>query len=254
MGESIGTIIATIWMLSPFVLGFFLYRCSKKNKKSDVDKYIELNFNDDIENDIEDYEEFIEYRYDDLKVQFDYVDAKDEKTTRRVKVNSVDDEYLRGWCYERSASRTFRLDRIVKLYDKDGKKVKDIMGFFKDAYEKSSDYILMNYIDEHIDLLKVLIYLVKADGRYSAKEKVVVRKFLRDMTEIDFEDALIDKIMKSITAPSFEEFKSYVDELSSRENRYNLIKVTEDIIGTQNTVHPNEQQALDYIKMVENKK
>ena len=249
-----GNIIATIWMISPFVLGFFLYRCSKKNKKIDVEKYVESNFSDDAEDSADDYEEFIEYRYDDLKVQFDYIDAKDEKTTRRVKVSSVDDEYLRGWCYERSASRTFRLDRIAKLYDEDGKKVKDIMGFFKDEYEKSSDYILMNYIDENIYLLKVLIYLVKADGRYSAKEKVVVRKFLRDMTEIDFEDDLIDKIMKSITAPSFDEFKSYVDELSSKENRYDLTGVAKDIIGTQSSVHPNEQQALDYIESAENKK
>jgi len=51
-----------------------------------------------------------------VQLQFDYLNARGGRETRRVdplRVDAVDaDWYLRGWCHSREALRTFRLDHI----------------------------------------------------------------------------------------------------------------------------------------------
>jgi len=45
-------------------------------------------------------------------IRFDYEDRDGDASTREVEVTGVDESYLEGWCRERRARRTFRLDRI----------------------------------------------------------------------------------------------------------------------------------------------
>lgn len=51
-----------------------------------------------------------------VQLQFDYLNARGGRETRRVdplRIDAVDaDWYLRGWCHSREALRTFRLDHI----------------------------------------------------------------------------------------------------------------------------------------------
>ncbi len=51
-----------------------------------------------------------------VQLEFDYLNARGGRETRRVdplRVDTVDtDWYLRGWCHRREAQRTFRLDHI----------------------------------------------------------------------------------------------------------------------------------------------
>lgn len=59
------------------------------------------------------------------KITIEYLDASSKTTTRPVKVRRAlaDHDggiYLRGHCYMRNASRTFRVDRIKSFIDDDG--------------------------------------------------------------------------------------------------------------------------------------
>lgn len=49
-----------------------------------------------------------------LEVAFSYIDAAGNFTQREVTVNQVTGTYVKGWCHERRAARTFRLDSIIQ--------------------------------------------------------------------------------------------------------------------------------------------
>lgn len=49
-----------------------------------------------------------------LEVAFSYIDAAGNFTQRKVTVNQVTGTYVKGWCHERRAARTFRLDSIIQ--------------------------------------------------------------------------------------------------------------------------------------------
>ena len=49
-----------------------------------------------------------------LEVAFSYIDADSNFTQREVSVNQVTGTYVKGWCHERKAARTFRLDSILQ--------------------------------------------------------------------------------------------------------------------------------------------
>ncbi len=49
-----------------------------------------------------------------LEVAFSYIDAAGNFTQREVSVNQVTGTYVKGWCHERNAARTFRLDSIIQ--------------------------------------------------------------------------------------------------------------------------------------------
>ncbi|HHQ4468374.1 TPA: hypothetical protein ACSPZQ_002208 [Aeromonas veronii] len=49
-----------------------------------------------------------------LEVAFSYIDADSNFTQREVSVSQVTGTYVKGWCHERKAVRTFRLDSILQ--------------------------------------------------------------------------------------------------------------------------------------------
>lgn len=53
-------------------------------------------------------------------IEFDYRDASDNASHRRVEVHSIDDEYFEGFCHKAMATRTFVIGRVRgKVLDRD---------------------------------------------------------------------------------------------------------------------------------------
>lgn len=50
----------------------------------------------------------------------EYRDANGDETRRRITALDIRDDYLRARCHERQAMRSFRLDRILSVIDKQG--------------------------------------------------------------------------------------------------------------------------------------
>lgn len=49
------------------------------------------------------------------QIAFDYIDSSGSFTSREVAVNSFDGTYLKGYCLEKGATRTFKLENICGL-------------------------------------------------------------------------------------------------------------------------------------------
>lgn len=53
-------------------------------------------------------------------IEFDYRDASDNASHRRVEVHSIDDEYFEGFCHKAMDIRTFVIGRVRgKVLDRD---------------------------------------------------------------------------------------------------------------------------------------
>ncbi|MDA1381696.1 hypothetical protein PCI56_23710 [Plesiomonas shigelloides subsp. oncorhynchi] len=46
-------------------------------------------------------------------ISFSYIDTKNNFTQRRVSVNSITNTYIKGYCLDRQATRTFKIDSII---------------------------------------------------------------------------------------------------------------------------------------------
>ncbi|MBZ6064666.1 hypothetical protein LA374_00340 [Aeromonas schubertii] len=48
-----------------------------------------------------------------LEIAFSYIDSNKNYTQREVSVKQITDTHIKGWCHERKAIRTFRIDSII---------------------------------------------------------------------------------------------------------------------------------------------
>ncbi len=113
---------------------------------------------------------------DGLLFAIEYMDAKGNLSRRRITVKSYDGRYLRAWCHERQAWRTFRVDRIRCIIDENGE-IHDPGTFFRvtpgfelerpGAGEDDRRHALREPIRPH---LRVLAAIARADGRFTADE------------------------------------------------------------------------------------
>lgn len=192
------------------------------------------------------------YAFEDMPVTIHYKDAKGDITNRTIMVKEYDGVYLTGHCMMRNARRSFRVDRIIDAADgTTGEIIEDLSSYMEDKYKNSPSAAMDNAFNEYYDLLRVLLYVVKADERYTAKEKVIVRDLLRSLINHNsVSDKQLDKMMTWIDLPTLHAFKVAVGRLSKAKANagYDLVQIVEDIINTKKTVHPNEAFALEYIK------
>lgn len=106
-----------------------------------------------------------------------------------------------------------------------------------------------NLIKEHYDVLRVLLYVGKADGQYRKAEKVVVRDACRKLANDErVTDEMVDDIISRIEAPGVHSFKLAVGRLAKSQGlRIDLLEVSKQIVDTQSNITANEQEALDYL-------
>jgi len=188
---------------------------------------------------------------DNHKVILHYKDFQGNISNRVVDVKEYDGAYLSGYCNLRHSSRTFRVDRIIDISDAEtGELITDMKAYFIEKYKSSPMFELDKIFNDYFDLLRVLLYVVKADGRYTVKEKAIVRDLLRSFSTNEVSDKQLDKLMSWVEIPTLHAFKMAVGRISKIKNsiNYDLVKIAEDIIGTRGSIHPNEAFALEYIK------
>jgi hypothetical protein len=189
-------------------------------------------------------------------LSLEYEDGAEKRTERVVDVRQfgtdVNGNILIGHCRMRNATRTFRTDRIKRCIDQDtGEIVGDVFAYLRKKYDSSPESARDALYEEEYDTLRVLLYVGKADGQLRAQEKVIVREACRSLAnDSRITDAMIDEIFFSLEAPTLHAFKLAVGRLAEKEvtARNQLIKVAEDMVATQKTVHPAEKEALEYMR------
>lgn len=185
-----------------------------------------------------------------------YVDGGGLATERTVEIRKCgqyfDDVMVAGYCRMRNANRTFLVSRIKKCFDEDtGEVVTDVAKYLRDRYEQSPDGALDRWLADEYDVLRVLLYVAKADGFLRKPEKAIIAAYCRELIgDTRITDEMIANVLGGLAVPSVHVFRRIVGQLQSRspEVHGHIITVVEKIIGTDKNVHPAEQEALDYLQ------
>ena len=189
-------------------------------------------------------------------LRINYEDGDGQQTDRTVDVRQFGaygpGSLLIGHCRMRNATRTFRTDRIKRCVDEEtGEVVGDVAQYLRAKYENSPEHTRDKLYEEEYDTLRILLYVGKADGQLRAAEKTIIRNACRILAKDSrITDELIDEIFASLDVPTIHAFKLAVGRLVGKplDARLMLIKSAQDMVKTQKTVHPSEQEALDYME------
>jgi len=185
-------------------------------------------------------------------IKFDYCDGNGNNTNRTVTVHKYDQVYggaIIGHCQLRTATRTFRTDRMTNCINpKTNEPIQDINQHLLSIYNTSPQAALDNI---PADIPAILLYVAKADGQYRKAEKIIVRDAFRKQAADDrITDEQVDKIMTSIPIPSKRSFQLAIGRVMRNESQSNidLIQIVQAILDTGKTITPAEQETIDYLK------
>jgi uncharacterized tellurite resistance protein B-like protein len=189
------------------------------------------------------------------KLRLVYVDASGAQSSRTVDVRQFgelpDTTLLIGKCMLRNATRTFRSDRIQQCVAEDtGEIITDVTAYLRDLHNGSPDKAVQTLLEAEMDILKVLLFVGKADGQLRAAERLVIKDTCTALTgDTRIDDETVRDLLGSMDVPSLAAFQQAVGRLSKRsdDQRRAVITAAQAIVDTQKTVHPSEQSAIDYM-------
>jgi hypothetical protein len=185
-----------------------------------------------------------------------YVDGAGLATERTVEIKRcgqyLDDVMMHGYCRLREAPRSFLVSRIKRCFDEEtGEVVTDVSGYLNARYEQSPEYSLDQWFQREHDILRILLYVAKADGYLRAKEREAIVQYGRVMCGDDrITEGMIADLLSRIETPSIHVFKRLVGTLQheATEKRNQIIRLVEQLISTDNKTHPAELEALAYLR------
>jgi len=190
------------------------------------------------------------------QIKIRYTDSNGKSSERVVDVRECDtgapDGYLNGFCHTRGAIRTFRLDRIESAIDLEtGELIHNLNHFADKKYEESPVAAVDKLFEDHSDALRVLFYVAKADGRFTAKEKDIYLDYCQKVHPDErFNAEVIDSALKWVDVPTRHTYKVICGRLSKvdESQKAAIINAAEEMVATQKTVSPEEELALSYMK------
>ena len=185
-----------------------------------------------------------------------YIDGAGNKTERTVDIKQfgalLGTNLLIGNCRLRSATRTFRTDRIQQCVDVEtGEVIEDVAEYLRTKYELSPEYSRDQLRVDEYDVLRVLLYVGKADGVLRASEKVIIRDTCRELVgDARMTDEMIDELFKNLSVPTVQAFKLAIGRLNTKSAilKSVVFSAAEKMIATDKKIHQSEQEALDYMR------
>lgn len=198
------------------------------------------------------------YRPRQVKAQIKirYKDSKGETSERVVDVRECDtwapDGYLNGFCRMRGAIRTFRLDRIESAIDiETGELIQNLNDYADKKYEESPIAAVDKLFEDHFDALRVLFYVAKADGKFTAKEKDIYLDYCQKVHPDErLNTKVIDSALKWVNIPTRHTYKVICGKLAKADDlqKSAIMEAAEAMIATQKTVSEEEKAAIEYMK------
>jgi hypothetical protein len=185
-----------------------------------------------------------------------YEDGNGKKTERTVDIRQLGTtgygHLLIGHCRMRDATRTFRVDRIQECVDLEtGELVTDVYSYLRQKYENSPEYSRDKFFEDEYDLMRVLLYVGKADGQLRAAERNIICETCRVLVEDSrITNEMVEETFSQLAIPTLQAFRLAVGRLASKPPnlRDTVVIAAEKMIATQKTVHPSETEALEYMK------
>ena len=188
-------------------------------------------------------------------LSIDYVDIEDNETSRDVDVRYIsywgEELVINAYCRLRHANRTFRTGRIESCIDRDtGEYIQTLPDELLNRYRNSEEGVLDGFFSANQDLLKVLMYVAKADGRFTQKEKVIVCGTVRALTKDKrLTDQRVLKRFGTIAVPSVGVFKLAVGRLSGHSLFFRkvLLRSVELMVSSDVRKFEAERLAIAYV-------
>lgn len=188
-------------------------------------------------------------------VCIDYKDTWDQVTRRVVDIRAYEpggsSGLVIGHCHLRNATRTFRFDRMQRVADAaTGEIIPDLQKLLNDDWAASPEPVLDQLNREHHDVLKLLLYMAKADGAVRAAEVAVIAQYCQAVTgDARITPALVKEMLQTVDIVSITTFTRTYNKLR-RERPDSAVQAAEAcraIVATQKAIHPAEQAALDVL-------
>lgn len=174
--------------------------------------------------------------------------SRREVTVRGVDATS-DEGLMLGHCHLRDATRTFRMDRVEEAVDLDSGEIVTNLRSHLLGREPMGDRSMRLLLDQHFDVMRVLLFVGKADGQLRQAEKTVIAELAQQLTgdaNIAADD--ISAVLNSAGVPTLQAFKLAVGRITDTTLRQQVLEATRRVIGTQKSVAPAEQEALTYME------
>lgn len=186
-------------------------------------------------------------------VRIDYCDANGSVTQRVVDIRAYEpkgsDGLVIGRCHMRNATRTFRFDRMQRVIDAEtGEIIANLQQLLNNEWEASPEPVMDKLYAEHHDVLKLMLYMAKADGAVRLAELDVIAKYCIEITKDQrINSAMIKELLQYVDVVTINTFTRTYNKL--RRERPDAAQQAADacraIVATQKSIHPNEQSALD---------
>ena len=181
-----------------------------------------------------------------------YCDSAGALTQRGVSVTEFDPYEMFGFCHLRERYRTFIYERITSCVDVNtGEVISEVHKHLMDTYCKMPIYTLDQLERNDSPVLKVLLYVAKADGRMTAAERKIMNAACKVLTgDVRITEELTDKLFKAMEPPSLNAFKKAVGSLANRGDAAltkRLWIACNTLVKTDKSISAGEQEALDYM-------
>jgi hypothetical protein len=189
-------------------------------------------------------------------VRFAYVDGNGERSRRDVDIRAFDagskTSLVIGHCRLRHATRTFRFDRMRDCIDLEtGEMVSDLRTHLIALHQSSPAGSAELLASQHWDLLKIMLYIAKADGQMRAAEIKVIADHCKIITgDEKFTPDTVKAALSAIDVMTSRGFVVACNRLA-KEDPTRLALCNEAaiaIVATQKTIHPQEKAALDSLE------
>lgn len=185
----------------------------------------------------------------------DYTDGNGSRTSRRVEVRQFGGFgptcLLIGHCHLRNAIRTFRVDRIHACTDLEtGEVLNDLLGTLTGRFHASPEGAVHRLRASELDLLRVFLFVAKADGQMRANERALIAQACRQLSgDTRITDDIVKDLLTTFDVPSLAAFRLAVGRVAALplERRALVRETAHAIVATQRKVHGGEADALEYL-------
>jgi hypothetical protein len=188
-------------------------------------------------------------------VRMQYEDGNGKTSERVIDIRAFEPQGSSGLviahCHLRDATRTFRFDRMRRVIDMEtGEIIPNLQQRLNDEWKASPEPVLDQLFREHTDVLKLLLYMAKADGAVRAAELGVIATHCQTITgDARITTAMVKDLIKVVDVVTITTFTRLYNKLR-RERPEDAAKAAyacRAIVATQKSIHPNEQSALDIL-------
>ncbi len=199
-----------------------------------------------------------------LTFAIEYLDAKKHLSKRRITVRALKNNKLFCFCHERGAHRSFRIDRIQRIYDPwTGEVDEDLESFLSklsSSIPNAKQAKKGNQSADHIrDGARILIWLAQSDGFIAPEELDVVIDFITDcvmrLGDIDEEARIQIQSWSKLQYPDTYTMEFCAERIRNRKDKkeVRIIKhYAEKLISADGVIQPEEFEAtcrlLDYLE------